>query len=204
MTATLLLLVLAVSVQDTAADPAGDAPAEIPEGAAEAASNYAQTISVFVQETLANEADGHFALTSPETLAQSIYDPILSVMIYGDAPAGEYSMEIRATYFELADEATATRPLCLSGVESTMVDQLVEDARGNELTFRGCWGGETDDETGQLTGGVIYQMNSGPYYAQYQALIVGPDEEGLRERLQVLEPAVGQITAHTVFVPNDE
>ncbi|HAQ35340.1 MAG: hypothetical protein CMF74_15595 [Maricaulis sp.] len=200
----MLICALALSSQDAIADPEETATAEIPAGVAEAASNYATSISNYVQQTNANEADGRFQVLGPETLAMAIHDPILATMIYGDAPAGEYTMEIRATYFELTDAEASTRMLCEPGLPSTMVDQPVEDANGHELTFRGCWGGAIDEETGALTGGVIYQMNSGPHYVQYQAMITGPDEAGVRERLSVLEPAVGQLAARTVFVPAGE
>ena len=92
----------------------------------------------------------------------------------------------------------------LKQADGTPIDQTVEDSAGNELRFRGCWGGEQDAESGRLTAGVIYQMDRNGHYALYQGLIDGPDEAGLRERLLLLEPAIGVLVTHTVFVPESE
>ena len=74
----MLICALALSSQDAIADPEETATAEIPAGVAEAASNYATSISNYVQQTNANEADGRFQVLGPETLAMAIHDPILA------------------------------------------------------------------------------------------------------------------------------
>jgi hypothetical protein len=208
MILSLALLALALDTQDaqTAQAPVSP-PAEeqaISEEARAAAYAYAQQIAAFAAETVEREAGGHYALINTETLAAELAEHFAVVMTYGDAPAGEYNMEMRATFFSVTEGATPSGMYCAEGVPSTMVDQMVEDSAGNELRFRGCWGGEQDAETGRLTAGVIYQMDRNGHYALYQGLIDGPDEEGLRERLLLLEPAIGVLVTHTVFVPDSE
>ena len=207
MFVSLALLALALDTQDaqTAQAPI-DPPAqeEISDEARAAAYAYAQQIAGFAAETVEREAAGHYALINTETLAAELAEHFAVVMTYGDAPAGEYNMEMRATFFSVTEGATPSGMYCAEGVPSTMVDQTVEDSAGNELRFRGCWGGEQDAESGRLTAGVIYQMDRNGHYALYQGLIDGPDEAGLRERLLLLEPAIGVLVTHTVFVPESE
>lgn len=208
MLASLALLALALDIQDpqSAETPAGSSAVdwEISDEARAAAAAYAQQIADYAAETIAREAGGHYALTGAETLAADLTDTFAVVMTYGDAPAGEYNMEVRATFFTVPEGATPEGMYCAEGAESTMVDQTVTDAAGTELRFRGCWGGEQDAETGRLTGGVIYQLDRGGHFALYQGLIDGPDEAGLRERLLRLEPAIGVLVSRTVFVTSAE
>lgn len=213
MIAPFLLLALALDIQDAqttdvpAADPAAGQSAidwEISDEARAAALAYAQQIEGYAAETLAREAGGHFALTGRDTIAAELAEHFAIVMTYGDAELGEYNMEMRATFFSVAEGDTPTGIYCAEGVPSTMIDQTVRDANANELRFRGCWGGEEDPETGRLTGGVIYQLDRDGHYALYQGLIDGPVEDGLRERLLLLEPAIGVLLTHTVFVAASE
>ncbi|MEN0653668.1 MULTISPECIES: hypothetical protein [Hyphobacterium] len=207
MLASLALLALALDTQDAQDAQAPITPPaqeEISAEARAAAYAYAEQIADFMQSVIAQEAGGRYVLTGTDTLATELAEQFAVVMTYGDAPAGEYNMEMRATFFSVPDGATPEGMYCAEGVPSTMVDQPVEDSAGNTLRFRGCWGGEQDAETGRLTGGVIYQLDSGGHYALYQGLIDGPEEEGLRERLSLLEPAIGVMVAHTVFVPGSE
>lgn len=165
------------------------------------AQEYATQMIGYVERVIAEQAAGRFALVDTDTLVADLTPLLVTVMNYGDAPAGEYTMDFQAAFFALAEGADPEGPYCHEGVESTMASQAVTDLRGNEMMFRGCWGGIVDPETERLTGAVLYQMQNGPHHTQYQGLIAGPDEAGVRERLVLLEPVIGRLTAHTVFVP---
>lgn len=168
----------------------------------EADSSPESTTRALVRMTeavFANSPYPVFSLNDREEVIAQATPAMDAMMNYSGGTPSDYSLDFAANAFRQRDGETTEEPFCEAGAPQTIIDQLLTDPEGHELTIRICWLGRMDPESGELIGSYLYQLNNGIYYVQYRGGIAGPDEGGIDERLPMIERLIQPLVYHTVI-----